>query len=144
MPNSRRVDDAFPHVDDPKIFSKDKIMGKIKRLRVNYRKAFDGGGWSGVGRIFMGLYDEWCEIWDGFPAVECVSFGVETSMELDVNKHEETINSSLTTSEEADSQLTTRLSAEAQLLPDLGNQELDVKKRALQRVEKLDEEEGRS
>eukprot|EP00794_Sanderia_malayensis_P015582 gene15582-17156_t len=57
------MEDAFPNVDDPSIFLKDRIIPKIKRLRANYRKAVDSGRRSGGGRIVMGLYDECSEIW---------------------------------------------------------------------------------
>ena len=78
-PDSGLSEAAFPYSNDPSVFTKDRIIPKVKRLKANFRKAVDSGRRSGGGKIVMGLYNECCEIWSGSPAVESVSFGIESS-----------------------------------------------------------------
>ena len=80
---SSRVDkEQYPNCSDPSVIITDKIIPKIKRIKMQFRKAVDSGRRSGGGRIVLSLYDECNEIWAGSPAVESLSDGIESSIAM--------------------------------------------------------------
>ena len=71
--------EAFPNKGNTGIFTKERILRKIKRIKSSYRKAVDNGRKSGCGKVVATFYDECNEIWSGSPAVESIAGGVESS-----------------------------------------------------------------
>ena len=61
------------------MFTKDRIIPKVKHLKANFRKAIDSGRRSGGGKIVIGLYSDCFQIWSGSPAVQSVNFGMEST-----------------------------------------------------------------
>ena len=72
----------FPNSKDTSIFSKDKIIAKLKRIKFCYQKAVDSGRQSRGGRVVSILFDECMELWSGYPAVEAMDNGIETMEEI--------------------------------------------------------------
>lgn len=60
-------------------FNKDRILNKLKRIKLNFRKAVDMGRRSGGGRVATTFYEGCFEIWSGAPAVESIECGIDTS-----------------------------------------------------------------
>ena len=77
--NSGVDEQKYPNCSNPSVISRDKIIPKIKRIKMQFRKAVDSGRRSGGGRVVLSLYDECSEIWGGCPAVESLSNGIESS-----------------------------------------------------------------
>ena len=72
--------EKFPRRTEATVsFSKDRIQNKLKRIKLNFRKAVDKGRCSGGGRVVTFFYEECCEIWSGAPAVESIACGIDTS-----------------------------------------------------------------
>ena len=71
--------EGFPNVGNTKVFTKERLLRKLKRIKLSFRKAVDSGRRSGGGRVVMALYDECYEVWAGSPAVESLETGIETS-----------------------------------------------------------------
>ena len=63
------------------MFTKERLLHKLKRIKLSFRKAVDSGRRSGGGRVVMALYDECYEVWAGSPAVESLDHGIETAMQ---------------------------------------------------------------
>jgi hypothetical protein len=77
-----RPANEFPHKTEcEKLFKKERVKSKLKRIRSGYKKAVDFGRKSGGGRIVATFYDECLEIWAGSPAVGCTMNGIETSIQ---------------------------------------------------------------
>lgn len=72
----------FPNSKDTSIFSKDKIIAKLKRIQFCYQKAVDSGRQSRGGRVVTILFDECMELWSRYPAVEVMDNGIETMEEI--------------------------------------------------------------
>ena len=71
--------EAFPNKNNTGVFTKERILRKIKRIKNSYRKAVDNGRKSGCGKVVATFYDECSQIWSGSPAVESIVGGVESS-----------------------------------------------------------------
>ena len=68
--------DEYPHNKD--VFTKDKVVAKVKQIRVKYRKAPNFKRKSGSGRVVSFFYDLCIEIWSGSPATEAINSGIES------------------------------------------------------------------
>ena len=77
----------FPNTKDTSIFSKDKIIAKLKRIKFSYQKAVDSGRQSKGGRVVTIWFDECTELWSGYPAVESMDNGIETMEEILSNEN---------------------------------------------------------
>ena len=74
--------EQFPNTKDTaKIFTKDRVNAKIKRMKMSYRKAVDCGRKSGGGRVVTILYDECAQLWEGSTSVEAIQNGLDSSAE---------------------------------------------------------------
>ena len=70
----------YPQVGDiNNTFTKERIILKLKAVRLGFKKALDSGRFSGGGRVVACFYDICSEIWGGSPAVEKMPCGIETS-----------------------------------------------------------------
>lgn len=69
-------------------FNKDYIQNKLKRTKLNFRKAVDKVRRRGGGRVVTTFYEECCEILSGVPAVESLACGIDTSS-IDLNSQRE-------------------------------------------------------
>lgn len=69
----------FPNKDDPTVFTKAMIMGKIKRIKNSYREALRSGKRNGGGRIVYQFYNICVQIWDTIVPTEPTSNEIETS-----------------------------------------------------------------
>ena len=80
--------EKFPRrTEASRSFNKDRIQNKLKRIKLNFRKAVDKGRRSGGGRVVTTFYEECCEIWSGAPAVESITGGIDTSsVDLDSSR----------------------------------------------------------
>ena len=85
------VDHEYPHAAELDVFTKDRILVKLKSIRLNFKKALDSGGVSGGGRVVACFYDICSEIWGGSPPVEKMVCGVDSSGLLDDNIPEEAV-----------------------------------------------------
>ena len=54
--------EQFPNSKDTNVFTKEKIVAKLKRIKFGYRKAVDSGRRSGGGRVVTLLFDECSEL----------------------------------------------------------------------------------
>ena len=82
--------EAYPNSDTlTSVFTKERIIAKIKRIKLCFRKAIDSGRRSGGGKVVTVLYDECCEIWSGSPAVIAIPNGLESSRDDSVNSDSE-------------------------------------------------------
>ena len=152
----------FPHKTDcEKIFTKERVKNKLKRIRSGYKKAVDSGRKSGGGRIVATFYDECSEIWAGSPAVESTINGIESSLQgadreanepedlnssLDMNEPEEDVSEVTTPRDETrrsllkflngkkDDKLNKRLSTDKQLIA-IANEELTLKRKVAEKME---------
>lgn len=79
-------DDEYPNSEETGLFSKDRLLVKLKTIRLNFKKALDSGRASGGGRVVACFYDLCREIWGGSPAVEKMGCGIDTSGVLDEDK----------------------------------------------------------
>ena len=86
--------EQYPEVEDEKLprsnhldsITKERVSARLKSIRTNFQKAVDTGRRSGRGRIIFTFY-ELCErIWDGCPAVNSISQGIDTSIHKIKNK----------------------------------------------------------
>ena len=74
-------------IEASRSFNKDRIQNKLKRIKLNFRKAVDKGRRSGGGRVVTTFYEECCEIWSGASAVESITGGIDTSsIDLDSSR----------------------------------------------------------
>ena len=71
--------EEYPHTADPSVITKDRILSKIKRIKINYKKAVDTGRKSGGGKVVTTFYKECSDIWAGSPSVECINNSLESS-----------------------------------------------------------------
>lgn len=69
----------FKRKDPSNDFTKERIVAKIKALRLKYRVALDSGRRSGGGRVVAQFYDICSKIWSGSPAAEAIEGGVDSS-----------------------------------------------------------------
>jgi hypothetical protein len=60
--------------------TKERVVAKIKALRLKYRKALDSGRKSGGGRVVAQFYDICSKIWSGSPAAEAIEGGIDSSL----------------------------------------------------------------
>ncbi len=86
--------EEYPNCSDPSVITKEKIIPKIKRIKMQFRKAVDSGRRSGGGRIVLSLYEECNEIWAGSPAVESLSEGIESSIGMTPSAANSTLDDS--------------------------------------------------
>ena len=86
-PKNQDADDQreFKHKNPSQEFSKERIVAKIKSLRLKYRKALDTGRRSGGGRVVAQFYDICSHIWSGSPAAEAIQGGIDTSSTASAN-----------------------------------------------------------
>ena len=75
----------FKHKNPSQEFSKERIVAKIKALRLKYRKALDTGRRSGGGRVVAQFYDICSHIWSGSRAAEAIQGGIDTSSTASAN-----------------------------------------------------------
>ena len=160
--------EKFPRGSDAaRSFNKERIQNKLKRIKLNFRKAVDKGRRSGGGRVVTTFYDECCEIWSGAPAVESISGGIEalsssstvdldSSRELDdenaevpvvsVEEEEPVSNGKVAErrqllqkqlKEKRDSKLAKKLSTDGQLLA-IAREELQLKRKVLDQMEEAE------
>ena len=69
----------YPYTTDPSVITKDRILSKLKTIKINYKKAVDTGRKSGEGKVVTTFYKECSEIWTGSPSVECINTSLENS-----------------------------------------------------------------
>ena len=68
----------------------ERVVSKIKRTKLGFRKAIGSGRRSGGGRVVTQFYEECLEIWSASPAVESIESGLENSVEgVDVDYSKE-------------------------------------------------------
>eukprot|EP00112_Aurelia_sp_Birch-Aquarium-sp1_P016380 Seg3708.3 transcript_id=Seg3708.3/GoldUCD/mRNA.D3Y31 product="hypothetical protein" protein_id=Seg3708.3/GoldUCD/D3Y31 len=72
--------EEYPNFADPSKITKERIIPRLKRIKLNFRKAIDSGRRSGGGRVVLALYDECNDIWGGSPAVDSIDHGIESSV----------------------------------------------------------------
>ncbi|MCP4485444.1 MAG: hypothetical protein GY823_12930 [Flavobacteriaceae bacterium] len=78
-PNMQNIlQSEYPNMQS--VFNKDCVNRKLKRVKMLFRKAIDSGRRSSGGRVVMTLYDEYYEVWSGWPAVESIPEGLESSV----------------------------------------------------------------
>ena len=88
--DASQVANKYPNGRDKSVFTKERVVSKIKKIKLGFRKAIDSGRRSGGGRVVTQLYDECLEIWSGSPAVESMKSGLESSVEgVDADYSEE-------------------------------------------------------
>ena len=75
--------EEYPNFADPSKITKERIIARLKRIKLNFRKAIDSGRRSGGGRVVLALYDECNDVWGGSPAVESIDHGIESSITTD-------------------------------------------------------------
>lgn len=83
------VDDEYPHAAQLDVFTKDRVLLKLKSIRLSFKKALDSGRVSGGGRVVACFYDICSEIWGGSPAVEKMASGVDSSGLLNEDEQDE-------------------------------------------------------
>ena len=71
--------EGYPNVGKTDVFTKERLLRKLKCIKLSFRKAVDSGRRSGGGSVVMALYDECYEVWAGSPAVESLDQGIETA-----------------------------------------------------------------
>ena len=71
------------------MFTKDRVLLKLKSIRLNFKKALDSGRVSGGGRVVACFYDICSDIWGGSPAVEKMACGVDSSGLLNEDQQDE-------------------------------------------------------
>jgi hypothetical protein len=77
-----RPANELPHKTEcEKLFTKERLKTKLKRIRFGYKKAVDSGRKSGGGRIVATFYNECCEIWAGSLAVKYTINGIDSSIQ---------------------------------------------------------------
>ena len=152
--------EKFPRrTEASRSFNKDRIQNKLKRIKLNFRKAVDKGRRSGGGRVVTTFYEECCEIWSGAPAVESITGGIDTSS-IDLDSSRELDDGSVASTEETesvtnnkvaerrqllqkqlrgkrDSKLTKKLSTDNQLLA-VAREDLQLKRKVLDQMEEAD------
>ena len=78
----------YPNIADPTAVSKERIVTKIKKIRIMFRKAVDSGRRSGGGRVIFAVLKECEEIWSGSPAVHCIENGIQSNFSTSNNSEE--------------------------------------------------------
>jgi hypothetical protein len=90
----------FPKFDPGKQFTKERVVSKIKAIRVKYKASLDSGRRSGGGRVVATFFDICSSIWAGSPSAQCIDSGVESfnigSVEKDTEEKGEEIAESTT------------------------------------------------
>jgi hypothetical protein len=66
--------------DPSEELTKERVVAKVKALRLKYRKALDSGRRSGGGRVVAQFYDICSKIWSGSPAAEAIEGGIDSSL----------------------------------------------------------------
>lgn len=156
--------ELFPNKNNTVVFDKEKIVAKFKRIKLGYRKAVDSGRRSGGGRVVTLFFDDCSELWSGCPAVEAMGNGIETSEEISESEETASLPSILDDStsddgnnsmvkeavekttdtrrnlisklrEKKNSKLTKKVTTENRLIT-LEQEELELKKRMVDRLEK--------
>ena len=69
-----------------KLFTKERLCSKLKRIQSGFKKPIDSGRRSGGGRIVTTFYEECCAIWGGSPTVECTNNGIESCRQQEVEE----------------------------------------------------------
>ncbi len=77
-----------------KELTKERVVAKIKALRLKYRKALDSGRKTGGGTVVAQFYDICSKIWSGSPAAEAIEGGIDSSLTSE-NTTTETTNDEL-------------------------------------------------
>jgi hypothetical protein len=89
----------FPKFDPGKQFTKERVLSKIKAIRIKYKAAFDSGSRRGGGRV-VATFDICSIIWAGSPSAQCIGGGVQSfnigSVEKDTEEKGEEIAESTT------------------------------------------------
>ena len=70
-------------------FTRERIVSKIKHIRVKYRRALDAGRQRGGSRIVATFCDLCSEIWSGSPATEFIQAGLEIVESLETSVDED-------------------------------------------------------
>ena len=68
----------FPMHSNLEFFTKNVIIGKIKRLKKDYKTAVDTGRKSGGGRVIYQYFEQCEKLWEGSPSVETLPEGVSS------------------------------------------------------------------
>ena len=68
-----------------KLFTKERLCSKLKRIQSGFKKAIDSGR-GGGGRIVTTFYEEFSAIWGGSPTVECTKNGIESCRQQEVEE----------------------------------------------------------
>eukprot|EP00794_Sanderia_malayensis_P019648 gene19648-21591_t len=91
--NTNNTED-YPKFASLDSVTKERISGKIKSLRLKYKKAVDLNKRSGGGRLVMTFYDLCCEIWGGAPATNSIQGAIASSTFREDMENEESFQSS--------------------------------------------------
>lgn len=85
--------DSYPKFDPGNQFTKERVLSKIKAIRVKYKAALDSGRRSGGGRVVATFFDMCSNIWAGSPSAQCIDGGLESfnvgSVEKDTEEEAE-------------------------------------------------------
>ena len=88
-------DEKFSRSNDLDSNTKDQILAKLKSVRTNFKNTVDTGKKSGGEKIIFTCY-ELCErIWGGFPAVNSISHGIDTSTPKEKTQENEAMQNEL-------------------------------------------------
>eukprot|EP00794_Sanderia_malayensis_P010319 gene10319-11390_t len=91
--NTNNTED-YPKFASLDSVTEERISGKIKSLRLKYKKAVDLNKTSGGGRLAMTFYDLCSEIWGGAPATNSIQGAIASSTFRDDVESEESFQSS--------------------------------------------------
>ena len=80
---------SYPKFDPGNQFTKERVLSKIKAIRVKYKAALDSGRRSGGGRVVATFFDMCSNIWAGSPSAQCIDGGLESSNVGSVEKDTE-------------------------------------------------------
>ena len=89
--------ESFPKMDPGNQFTKERVLSKIKTIRVKYKAALDSGRRSGGGRVVVATFFSICSnIWAGSPSAQCIDGGLESFNVGSVEKNTEEVAESTT------------------------------------------------
>ena len=70
--------DSYPKFDSGNQFTKERVLLKIKAIRVKYKAALDSGRRSGGGRVVATFFDMCSNTWAGSPSAQCIDCGLQS------------------------------------------------------------------
>lgn len=76
--------------ESPDKYTKERVVAKVKGLRLRYKAAVDSGKRSGGGRVVCSFFDQCSQVWGGSPAVESLENSIDTNSLNDSLQEEET------------------------------------------------------